>query len=407
MCKHKTWMRYIAILLALVLLFCGCTGPGSPATVPGNTTPPEDTGPIPSVRTGIRSQGTFVTDNAFECTEDGIYVVYQSAYNAFLLYGDHGSDRLIKLCGRPDCDHTGEDCNAHFYSCQNICYYDGYLYAVEVAGNRPRLYHMNLDGSGRVSITSSDDIEETGGFSGVTSPLVCNGVFFFYLTNVNEDGETEVEPFYYLLDGSMERPEPMNIGFPAFSDGENLLSFEWAHDGIEGQQGVAKWDPETNTSTYLTDIPLNIAGGYWGVEAGYYLQDGIIYRLNYADGSSEALFDTGLEGFYQMTCFPDCIVISKARTEEERMAAKEIEGQVLYLYDWDFQLQGQVEIDYPLGISAEYVLCGETSDRLLLAARWIGMPEYYIEKSDFGTGNIEIHSFNLPELEWPEMDEEG
>ena len=89
------------------------------------------------------------------------------------------------------------------------------------------------------------------------------------------------------------------------------------------------------------------------------------------------------------------------------MAAKEIEGQVLYLYDWDFQLQGQVEIDYPLGISAEYVLCGETSDRLLLAARWIGMPEYYIEKSDFGTGNIEIHSFNLPELEWPEMDEEG
>ncbi|HIR64265.1 MAG TPA: hypothetical protein IAB92_03505, partial [Candidatus Faecousia faecigallinarum] len=74
---------------------------------------------------------------------------------------------------------------------------------------------------------------------------------------------------------------------------------------------------------------------------------------------------------------------------------------------WDFQLQGQVDIDYPMEISGEYVLCGETPDRLLLAAKRIGVPEYYIEKSDFGTGNIEIHSFNLPELNWPEPEEES
>ena len=75
--KCKTWMRCAGALLALVLLLSGCTGPGSPATAPENTTLPEDTGPITSFRTGLLNQGICVSENAFECTEDGIYVMYE------------------------------------------------------------------------------------------------------------------------------------------------------------------------------------------------------------------------------------------------------------------------------------------------------------------------------------------
>ena len=40
----------------------------------------------------------------------------------------------------------------------------------------------------------------------------------------------------------------------------------------------------------------------------------------------------------------------------------------------------------------------------LLAAQLFGVPEYYIEKSDIGTGNVEIHPYQLPDLDLAEED---
>ena len=47
-------------------------------------------------------------------------------------------------------------------------------------------------------------------------------------------------------------------------------------------------------TTYLVDMPQT-GIGYWGVETSYYMQKGVVYQLNYADGSSQAVFDTGLK----------------------------------------------------------------------------------------------------------------
>ena len=97
-------------------------------------------------------------------------------------------------------------------------------------------------------------------------------------------------------------------------------------------------------------------------------------------------------------------MVTKDLTYEEQIAGKELDNQVLYFYDWDFQPLGQVEIDN-LGLTGGHVLCGETEERLLLSCLQLGVPEYYIEKSDLGTGNIEIHPFTLPDLEWPDLEE--
>ena len=219
-------LRGTGVLLALALL-AGCTGPVSPSTAPEGTAPPEDTGPIPPLRTGLQRQGLSTRDHNLECTEDGIYAVHNFD-DSFLLYADHGSDTFVKLCGRPDCAHTGADCNAHFYSCSNVCYYDGYLYAVEDAGGRARLYRLNLDGTDRVQITSSDEAAGKDGYGGLFAPTLSNGLFYFYLTRVNDNGDTEGVPFYYRLDGSMERPEQMDVGFPVYSHGETLMTESWA-----------------------------------------------------------------------------------------------------------------------------------------------------------------------------------
>ena len=44
----------------------------------------------------------------------------------WLLYSEHGSDSVIKLCGRPDCQHNNSDCNAFFPIGINI-FLDGYV----------------------------------------------------------------------------------------------------------------------------------------------------------------------------------------------------------------------------------------------------------------------------------------
>ena len=44
----------------------------------------------------------------------------------------------------------------------------------------------------------------------------------------------------------------------------------------------------------------------------------------------------------------------------------------------------------------EKIIAGETKDCLYLAAYERGVPQYYIDKSDFG-GEIKIHPLELPE----------
>ena len=76
----------------------------------------------------------------------------------------------------------------------------------------------------------------------------------------------------------------------------------------------------------------------------------------------------------------------------------------LYIYSWDFELLEKVEMPHPVKIWTDNMLCGETEDRLILAAQLFGVPEYYIEKSDIGTGNVEIHPYQLPDLDLEEED---
>ena len=75
--------------------------------------------------------------------------------------------------------------------------------------------------------------------------------------------------------------------------------------------------------------------------------------------------------------------------------------KTLYFYDWNYNNLGSVKINYEFNDAIAGFICGETPDRIILTDNFFLTPCYYINKSDFGTGNIEIHAFNVPELgEW-------
>ena len=347
----------LSLALGLTLSLLGCEqSRRNGETEPEGTAEPQVQADsacfVPQERTGIREQYLATLQNSFECTDTGVYFMCQDIKgNSFLLYGDHGSDTLVKLCGRPDCYHTGGECNAYFDGGTSVCYYDGYLYVTTAGVGSVKLFRVNLDGSDRMEVMNSSGLDPGPGYTGTEDAMAWGGVFSFSLFKVNKDGSEERKSYYY-----------------------------------------------------------NLCTGYWGAETSYYMQeDGVIYQQNYANGSSQAVFDTGLKGECRLSCTPDYIIVSEhipTESELEEQPDLEFTSKVptLYIYSWDFELLEKVEMPHPVKIRTDDMLCGETEDRLILAAQMFGVPEYYIEKSDIGTGNVEIHPYQLPDLDLAEED---
>ncbi len=91
--------------------------------------------PVPERRAGLLRQGLLFADYAVSPT--GVYFMEHGGDSRgnFILYGDHGSDTLIRLCGRADCNHNDEDCNAYLAGGSALSYQNGKLYGITRAGS--------------------------------------------------------------------------------------------------------------------------------------------------------------------------------------------------------------------------------------------------------------------------------
>ena len=100
-------------------------------------------GLVSGIRTSVYRKDGSLGGREYECTDNGVYFLtlgFSAEYSGYgydivapyLFYSDHDSNQMIKLCGRPDCEHNTTDCNAALlHGLNGICYYDGYLYYAE------------------------------------------------------------------------------------------------------------------------------------------------------------------------------------------------------------------------------------------------------------------------------------
>ena len=387
--------RIIAFSLLLALL-AGCTAQSTPEGSGGAAVQQiqydwmAGESPVPSTRSGIHRQG--LTYSHFECTENGVYFVCTNFFtdnNTYILYGDHDSDTLIKLCGRADCTHTDQTCNAYLYGAYMICYYDGHLYANTSSTIAPKIVRMDLDGTNRVTVLDTNPFVAENRYSVCFMPMLTSGLFMTYFGNLTSDGLYDVDPFYYKLDDLDADPEPINgYDYQADVNGSILQLIQNPDDPLNSGTFYL-WDPETNTCEFLTEFE---EFGYYNETQGYYFQNGAVRRLTYATGQEEVLFETGFDGDYRAVFFPDCIVIASKDNGKDA-------DPNLYFYNWAYEFLGTATMDYPHSTSGEMSLLGETANRIILTDIACQLPRYYIEKSDFGTGNIDIHEYNIPDLE--------
>lgn len=387
----------IVLALIAMLLFTGCQR-NSGQSVAADATEPTATydwmdgeSPVSSQRTGLFRAGLNMVDH--EVTSDGVYFIY----NDFILFSDDRSDSIIKLCGRPDCTHNNQDCNAYIKDGCQIAYYNGYLYAV--TGNQSeeecKLVRMELDGGNRVEMLDLLEFAKENGGDFAVCEMVTNGTLLFSTYGWVEQDEGEfggswLEYYTYPLDGSVSKPKAVDSkGWFNYNCGNVILTY-MAEAKYGGEYGSYwNWNMETDTLTYLCDHPGS--PGYFGEEKGYYYRDGAVRCLNYATQEEKILIETKLSGDYYALCLPDCIVVVS------RDSGSEGADQNIYVYNWDFVLVDQIKLDYPKAdnLRLEHTIIAETAERLILTNAFQGLPMYYIEKSELGAGNTKIHAFNL------------
>lgn len=94
------------------------------------------------------------------------------------------------------------------------------------------------------------------------------------------------------------------------------------------------------------------------------------------------------------------MVVYEYLSDEELNQGIALDEVTLHFYDWDGNDLGSTKINYQFRkeILNAGLICGETPERIILTDNYDFSPRYYINKSDFGTGNIEIHAFSLPEF---------
>lgn len=374
----------------LCTILSGCSN-----AVPSHEIPLENSNcPISTMRTGTERQGIRTYGNGFECTDTGSYFM-NFIGTTWLLYADHGSDTFNKLCGRADCTHTDKNCNAFFDNTVGICFYNDYLYTFNMASGD--LIRINLDGTDRVTVYNISSFFQSKGLDINSDGRIFNGYLFVTAFKVNDNGEPEGIHCYYKLDGSMKEPKLMDFNIEMVADGESFVA-PIDYDKENGIYTYGIWDPDKGVVEELfTCDDIRSSYEYVGTKAEYYFEDGLIIENSYTDGK-KTLIDTGLKGNYQLACFPDCMVVYEYLPFEEELQGKVLEEATLHFYDWKYNDLGSVKINYPFDGKIAGFICGETPERIFLTDHFDCVPRYYINKSDLGTGNIEIHTLTLPDL---------
>ncbi|MBD5080566.1 MAG: hypothetical protein HDT44_02235 [Ruminococcaceae bacterium] len=386
-------MRFKKIISSILLctVLAGCSNSSETHEIPLE----QSNCQISTVRTGTQRQGIKGYGNNFECTTSGSYFMCDIGTKTWLLYVDHTSDTIIKLCGRPDCTHTDSDCNAYFDSCMNICYYDGFLYTFNM--DSKNVIRMNLDGTERITVYNVAKWFADNKYQNIVNPKIINGVLFFMLGKLDDNGAITYDNVYYKLDNSMDEPK-IDVFWEIFimADGENFMSVV-DYDVENELYTYGLWEPEKGVVDELFKTDDLNAYGYVGTKARYYVENDIIIEDSYTEGKKE-LINIGKKGNYQLACFPDCIVAYEYLSDEDFVQGMTLDDVTLRFYDWNYNDLGSVKIDYEFDQAITGFICGETPNRIILANNIDYLPRYYINKSDFGTGNIEIHALNVPDF---------
>lgn len=219
----------VVILAALFLISIAACSDGRTQTANETTEPtdiiyrtaaPEET-PVLALEPFVFDRETDVDNRFVKCVSNSFvefpdYDIYQFGFGfGPVYYWDKTTGEVGVLCNKPDCDHTGGDCNGSTGNLSMLNYYAGRLYWLsypyrETGKNCYSVYSMDVDSTDRRE-EYRFDLEKEGCFPG--NMYVHRGkIFFTTLYRAIENGAPGYEKSVEVLTlGSNDRKSVCEI----------------------------------------------------------------------------------------------------------------------------------------------------------------------------------------------------
>ena len=429
--------RRLLIILCILLFSAACR----PGTVPnGETGTAQD-----PVFEGLRSAASEkrisvyrqrISEN-FDLSETGIYCLRRETIprlsekdlaeneGVFILYCEKDADAFIKACGRPDCRHNDPSCDAYlpptvlnsYYYKGNLYYTDHETYTEEydlsgefVQSKRIAMSLNQMEKNGRNKTKAADlyppeklETYEASGGETYSLGYVRIGL------DTSSDSDAVTEHLYGCLEepGYFEqmpgpKAEGLFDGGIVNTTGETILTVHSVNDPAEKDEdgmalyvSVYRWNPEEGTYIPAGKAPYQKNCCY-GYDHAYYLENGRIMEWDYESRTEKMLAEIDFPEGDTLHCFPDCFMITDSGQQNTIAVCNEVTAR---FYDYTYRFLGECTVPLEPSSRGRNVLFGETEERILFSSGsgYMKLPSYYIEKSDFGTGQITLHEYHFPE----------
>ncbi len=313
------------------------------------------------------------------------YGSYFASGSRYIYYSHKGNTKYVKLCNKPDCSHNSEDCNA-FLKGSVIGYYDNKIYYRRFK----HIYCMDMDGCNHkiVKALYEEHCSNHGYFH--------NGYYYYIKTNFAEyngvKGKDDPTLYRTKVDDKSESEVLLTNDLILQTD-----MFTMIGDNI--YISVRNSDPDKISSLYsystVTESLSKLTDDWSGL--GSYLRDenkGYCYVKNkgfyeYDFGTNEMslvkpieLENGGISGAFYLD---DYILLV-----HNNSVPFDYENQVMCIYDRDYNLLNTIVFDKANGKIPGGFL-SDVDGYIIFSSNFRDKPDYYIDKSEIGTDNLQFH----------------
>lgn len=317
----------------------------------------------PSIhRQSVSFPGSFVE------TTTGIY--YELDH--FLYYADAGSSTFTILCGRPECEHNDEDCDAYLPQSSFTIYEDEIYYydsSTRDGIHYIELWKRQLDGSSHEKIKDVFDIHE--------STVGVNGYFhqgYFYYPHMNigliRSGFQGTGLYRTSLDRDGELEKVLDIEVQNLFMSNTILSLSFYENylyivGSNDQGKFELWQHNLDTGQMLKLLDnWSVWGNLYTDDTIYYYQpqEGFYEYDIKSDGNQlvadDILKEKGIDtdDEFGVSYTEQYILLYELALQYKPEAAK------VFVFNWDYELLNEFEVQSDDFSIAQPAYLATTSD---------------------------------------------
>jgi hypothetical protein len=337
------------------------------------------------------------------------YGIYYNQSDNFLYYSQYGTTKYLKLCTKTDCSHEYDNCDAFIGENKPIAYYKDHIYYVssDIYSMKFYLYKMDMDGKNREKVKQ---IYEEDAYTGVTPyGILYDGYYYFIRMEGSGIGESQIKD-HNLYRLKIDDDSKCEVVFTndlisdicAFTVAKDNIFFYIKNSGSSGYDAntykettydLYAFSIETNEWTHLSDQWPGLSCGYFDeVHAYCYKFNDGFYELDLDSKLAAKVKNTAIEGGWKSNAFysEDLIYIINFYTEGTSLTSP-YRNQTLFIFDRQYNLIDQIFIDYITDDSPTGNMVADIGDYIIFASDYNSTPDFYLIKSDIGTGNLAFH----------------